>query len=282
MSNKLSEVILLTKSRYANELECWLNWHLNIVKFDHVMLFDNDSPIDVDSIINKFPGKITCTHVHGWPNQYKLYNDYLENTEYKWSITLDDDEYLYISDRYGGAIEGLINDLNSSHPSNKYYIMWVNMLSKEAMQTHTGLFLNTHIYYSYSALNIRIPFSRNNLGKCLHNNSIKYKYYYGSNRGHIPECDDKNDKTVLVNTGEEINSEVVNCEKPYTDCFIAHYQLKNRDDWMKKAFGANAGVYGFKLTFLKPVYDEVYKHHRSFIKCSLLKDRYENYLSENS
>ena len=55
----LSEIILITNHNNKYTLFDWLFWHLNIIKFDHVVLIDNNSTFDVKNICNMFGDKVT-------------------------------------------------------------------------------------------------------------------------------------------------------------------------------------------------------------------------------
>ena len=101
MSKKyVTEVLLLTRSYHSDELECWLEWYINILGVDHISLFDNESTIDVQGIISKYKDKVSYRSISGWPNQHKLYSDYIKESEAQWVIPLDDDEFLYIGNKY--------------------------------------------------------------------------------------------------------------------------------------------------------------------------------------
>ena len=278
-----SEVILLTKSVYEQELYTWIDWYLNVLKFDHVALFDNESFIDVRGIIDKFQtDKISYTSIVGHPYQRELYSKYLTSTNAQWSITLDDDEYLYFSNKYGDTVKDFIECLNEAYHNNMYYIMWTNMLSKEPLSKYNDKLINTHTYYSYEAFNKikQIPFNKNNLGKCFINNDYNYRYLAcdGKHAGHIPECINGNNYAILVNDGSHAK-EIINGLDFNSDCFIAHYQLKNRQEWIRKSTSPIASTKAFRPTFIKPVYDMIYKYKDIFIECNLLKDKYEQYLN---
>lgn len=48
-----SSICLLAKdeNEYINE---WLNWHINVCKFDHIYIYDNESKIPLINLINKY------------------------------------------------------------------------------------------------------------------------------------------------------------------------------------------------------------------------------------
>ena len=94
-----TEAILLTKYSNPQDLEEWLDWHLNKVKFDHVHIFNNESSFDVISVASKYGNRVTVELVAGHPRQYKLYDEYIERrSEAEWVMPIDDDEFLDIGD----------------------------------------------------------------------------------------------------------------------------------------------------------------------------------------
>lgn len=88
------EAILLTKHNDADDLREWIDWHLNVCKFDRIHIIDNDSSIDIPEIIRKYDN-ITYEHVSGHARQYVLYDTYVnEKSSADWIMPIDDDEYL--------------------------------------------------------------------------------------------------------------------------------------------------------------------------------------------
>lgn len=282
-----TEILLLTRSIHPEELYCWLIWHLNILHFDHVVLFDNESPIDVNSVISKFPKeKIEYYYIKGWPNQYKLYNEYLKSPKAQWTIALDDDEYLYLSDLYNSNIHSFIESLTESYKdTNKFYILWTNMFSKEPIEEYSELFINTHTYYSYDACRLikGVWPEDNGWGKTLINNNFSYIYTSEKNLGHIPTCVNGNDKNILVRNGAEINSAHLNTfiiNNLYPHAFIAHYQYKNKKDWKLKCNTQIATHPTFTIKNKINVYSNLYDHKSLFQSCTLLKERLDDYIAD--
>ena len=285
MSKKyLTEALLLTRSYYPDELECWLEWYLNILGFDHIVIFDNDSTIDVQEIIKKYKDRVSYRFLSGWPNQHKLYSDYIKESESQWLIPVDDDEFLYIGDKFNGSVKEFIQTMYSTYNKNKYYSLWVCMVSKEPMEKREGLFINTQDHYSYEAFyNLRRYWGIDNrLGKCFVNTDYSYVYGNHSIAGHIPECLDGDNTTVLVN-GNTTNGDWVikDNEDINKDCFIAHYHTKSKEDWIIKCNRCSVRT---GKSLLSPrslsVYDRLYQNKALFKPCTLLKDRWNNYLNK--
>ncbi len=275
MSNYYSEIVLLTKSDYTDELECWINWYLNILQFNHIVIYDNDSSISIPSIITKFPeDKIEYHPIQGWPNQYQLYTNHVRQSKANWIMALDDDEYLYIGEKFNHNIRNLIDYLYTTYRKNKYYFLWVNMFSPEYHRTRAGLYINTHTSYSYSACR-RIHSSwpwGNDMGKSLINNQFDYEYSFNKDLGHIPRCLN-GDNTTLLYDGTVVNSVCVNTQdKIQEDCFIAHYQYKSDSDWELKCSRPVASSQSYNLKSKKHIYRKLYEYKDMFKSCTLLKD----------
>lgn len=291
MSKKyFSEILLLTKSLYADELQCWLEWHLNILGVDHIVLFDNESIIDVSQVIKSFPqDKIEYHYIQGWPDQYALYNNYLKKTEAQWVIPLDDDEYLYLSDTYKNINQFIIS-LQDRYHRNMFYILWVNMLSGDKIYNHSDLYINTHTYYSFEACRkIAGSWSRDDgWGKCLFNLDQEYSFRTEKHTGHIPLCTNGDNTVVLVNgtATNIINPRSIHSDHLFyrknervfnKDCFIAHYHYRTKEDWVRKCNTWDVSSLHIHLQDKVYVYDKIYEYRSEFLPCVLLKDRWKSY-----
>lgn len=282
MYSYFTEILLLTKSDYPDELECWLNWYLNILKFDHIVILDNESPINIQDIISKFPqNKIEYHYILGWPNQHALYTEYLKKSKAEWVIPLDDDEYLYIGEKHNHNIKDLINYLYTSYRKNKYYFLWLNMFSPNYNKYRTGLFINTHTSYSYLACR-RIYSSwpeDNGWGKCIINTKLEYEYQTNSNVGHIPVCLNGDNTTVLYD-GTETESAYISSNDFQQDCFIAHYQYKSDFDWERKCLRQVVHIPNRTNKSRKHIYRKLYEYKSMFKSCFLLKEMLNTYLTK--
>jgi len=135
------EAMLITKYLNPEDLEEWLDWHLDKLGFDYVHIFDNESNYDVQAVIAKYGDRITYEKVSGTPRQYKLYDDYANNrARSEWIMPIDDDEYFY-------------TDLGTVHDAIDYYmkkfphammlgVRWKHLFPKSFKQERTGRVLD--------------------------------------------------------------------------------------------------------------------------------------------
>lgn len=130
----LTEIVLLTKSYNLQDFKDWCHWHLNIIGFDHIHVFDNESSVDIKSICDTYGNKISYEKIIGWPNQYELYNRYINNeSKAWWVLTIDDDEFLYVSDKYVHNINNVLLNISIDKKWNKIAIGWRNLFPKKYM-----------------------------------------------------------------------------------------------------------------------------------------------------
>lgn len=136
-----TEALLLTKYMNAEDLDEWLDWHLNRVKFDHVHIFDNESDYDVNSVVKKYDDKVSVEQVNGHPRQYKLYDRYIEQeSKSEWVMPIDDDEYLELSEfsSIGDAIDYYSKKLDTSMIA----VRWKHMFPKKFHSERDGKVLD--------------------------------------------------------------------------------------------------------------------------------------------
>lgn len=294
MSKKyFSEIMLLTKSLYADELFCWLEWHLNIIHVDHIVLLDNESPIDIKSILSRFSkDKIEYHLIEGWSDQKELYTHYLRQSESQWVIPLDDDEYLYLGDKYNKDIKTFITTLMDTYHRNMYYILWTNLLSETKLQKHEDLYINTHIFYTFEGCRKMYgDWSRDNgWGKCLVNTDLEYTYGTGrESTCHIPLCINRYSPVVLVNGVRTnlVNPLSIQKEHLYyrkdeidlnKDCFIAHYHYKTKEDWVIKCDRGSVLSKNIILKDKVRIYDKIFEYQKEFKPCTLLRDIWNNHI----
>lgn len=135
MSNKcyLTEVVLLTKSYNLQDFKDWMHWHLDMIGFGHCHVFDNESSVDIKSVCDSYGDKVTYELVKGWPNQYALYNRYINNESPAWWVLpIDDDEFLWMKNFTN------VNDMILFYQSkwkdmSKLSIRWKNMFPKDPL-----------------------------------------------------------------------------------------------------------------------------------------------------
>lgn len=274
-----SEIVLLTRSYYPEELQCWLQWYLDILHIDHIVIFDNESTIDVKSIIELYSDKIEYHYIHGWPNQHRIYTEYSKESQSQWMVALDDDEYLYLSDKYNYSIQKFLEYFSTKYHKNKIYPLWLNMLSKDPIEKREDLYINTHTCYSYRAyLNISKQYSNGNmLGKCFINTDYEYTYIDSVTPcHHIPRCLNGDDEAVVPD-GTFTKSDRVYRPGYIPDCFIAHYQFKTKVDWIRKCNNQLVSTDKWTLKGREGIYDLLYSYKDLFTECSLIKDLWKSY-----
>lgn len=122
-----TEVVLLTKTYNLQDFKDWLHWHLDVVKFDHAHIFDNESSVDIKSVCDSYGDRVSYEKVVGWPNQYGLYNRYInERSRAWWVLPIDDDEYLWMKN-FSNVNDMILHYLKKWPSMNKLSIRWKNM-----------------------------------------------------------------------------------------------------------------------------------------------------------
>lgn len=128
---KFTEVVLLTKSYNLQDFKDWLHWHLDIISFDHCHVFDNESLVDIKSVCDSYGDKVTYELVKGWPNQYALYNRYINSESPAWWVLpIDDDEYLWMKN-FDNVNEMILHYQDKWKDMNKLSVRWQNMFPKD-------------------------------------------------------------------------------------------------------------------------------------------------------
>lgn len=139
----LTEVVLLTKSYNLQDFKDWMKWHLEIIGFDHCHVFDNESSVDIKSICDSYGDKVSYEKIVGWPNQYALYNRYINNESPAWWVLpIDDDEFLYVSEKYKNNVDNMIIQISTTQKDRcKICIGWRNLFPEKYTENR----LNEHL-----------------------------------------------------------------------------------------------------------------------------------------
>ncbi len=125
-----TEVVLLTKSYNLQDFKDWMHWHLDIIGFQRCHVFDNESSVDIKSECQKYGDRVTYELVRGWPNQYALYNRYINNeTPAWWVLPIDDDEFLWMKS-FKNVNQMLLHYQHKWPDMNKMSIRWENKFPK--------------------------------------------------------------------------------------------------------------------------------------------------------
>ena len=97
-------LVCLTKPYNDNDFKLWYKWH-KALGIDKIHVFHNDSDLRIDRYVNP---PDTYQYIHGWPDQWNLFNKILNENTLKFEnqdivMFLDDDEFLWY---------GILNFLN--------------------------------------------------------------------------------------------------------------------------------------------------------------------------
>lgn len=209
-----SEIVLLVKAHNKQDVRDWI-LHYNTFEFDRIVIFDNDSNVNIKkSIVNIDHGNIQYNSIIGWSNQSKLYTNYIKQTDARWTVFIDDDEFLYYKEpikineflsRYENFAGLTVNwQMISSlecciNRPTKSVIDYCLYTSNTGVNTHVKTFVNPTLvdYYLISHLP---KFTENN-----------FAVDYDRNLSPIPACGNWNNNILLY-----------------------HYWVKSKRDWNKK------------------------------------------------
>lgn len=167
-----TEIILITNSNSLKNLFGFIQWYIDILKFEHIVLIDN-YPTNRASDFEDF-SKVSYEHKPGILSQSKIYTEYVNKSKAKWVLPIDDDEFLYISEKFNHNINTFLKSMMNDHFSYKYSFEWHMMFSNTLYQNMPDdLYLNKYIYTTFG-LNTKID--NINLIKTIVNTDIKHLY----------------------------------------------------------------------------------------------------------
>lgn len=280
-----SEIVLLTKTYNLQDFKDWLKWHLDIIHFDHIIVFDNESQVDIKSVCDS-DDRVEYHFVEGWPDQYNIYNRYINNeSKAWWVLPIDDDEFLYVGEKFGHDVNTMLLELQDRWKDMiKLSVGWVNLFPMEFTETRTKSLIENGNAYSFAACdNLRNIWRQSNnwvktFTRMTRNDWIWAFDENGTlvNSGHIPTL--KNRKTysymvdgsvLLKENGHYKANEIM------YDCFLAHYQYKSNSEWIYKCRERKSAA-NKKFDKNKPlVYRKLYDYKNLFNRCNLLSNLWE-------
>lgn len=144
-----SEIILVTNCRNLKNTLLFLYWHLYIIKFDHIIIFDNSDNNILKPYIKLFDNKITYIIKPGIIEQSACYNQCIQNSNARWVLPIDDDEFLYISEKYNHDINCFINHITNKQHAYKYAFNWRLFNSPEDIIESNDFYINMFQYMFY-------------------------------------------------------------------------------------------------------------------------------------
>lgn len=275
------EGICVTKSYNLEDFKCWLKWHLEIIKFDKITVIDNESLVDIESIckenkrINyiKKPGNIT---------HYDLLNEYVNNSDCEWVMPIDDDEFIYVSDKYDNNINTYLTDFKNNHNDNKIIIGWLNLFPITYKETRIENCIQNAICYNQKLWENLTGFDTNRqtsdlyvkciVNRCKEWNYLKYCKCTKSLR-HNPQSKDKEIGFVVNNCSMDKNLNKMQIPtNESNDIIVIHYQYKSNSEWLYKRTKRprigqlwNTGKLMYKKQdYILNSYKEIYDLHYEF------------------
>ncbi len=275
-----SEIFLLTKTYNLQDLKDWLRWHLEVIGFDHVVLFDNESEEDVESLCKDFGDKVEYHKREGIPWQYELYNEYINaHIKSRWVLPIDDDEFVYVSERYHHRVNEALQSLEAQYPEmNKLCIGWLNLFPEKFLKQRTSGLIENATGYSHEAVKIwrqgDLPvktFCKMTQHYEWANRSGLYKKHNPFTVGHEEEVSYLCDGQPLMGSRQETPT------SPESDLFVAHYQFKSDQEWRWKCVNRKAPSNPKVLINHPDYYGRLYRGTQ-IEHCFLLKELWRHFL----
>lgn len=177
-----SEAILITDTDNIFNIIDWLYWHINIIGFDHVILIDNSDKVNIKIVCDIFSEKVKYYKFDGFISQMDIYTKFVNESEAEWVLPIDDDEFLFLSDKYKN-INDFIKINITKFAIYKFAINWICMFSNDLLIDRD--YKNSYIEdftYSYNGENGFIEYL--GLIKTLVNTNI-YHLYISENADEI-------------------------------------------------------------------------------------------------
>jgi len=229
-----SEIVLLTKSYNLQDFKDWMRWHIDLIKCDHIHVFDNESSVNIKEICDSYGSKVSYEAVDGWPDQYGLYNKYVNSSKAEWVLPIDDDEFLWMRNF------NTINDMlrfyqNKWKDMNKFSIGWRNLFPNKFVENrNTNLFENATAWSNEAS---SIWQQGNRPVKTAVRTTQKYEWASRNNlhKVHNPFTIGNETEKSYTCTGERMLQSWQRMPTPSSsDVVLLHYQFKSNSEWFFK------------------------------------------------
>lgn len=193
-----STCVLITNTNNMYNLIDYIYWHLNICNFNKILIFSNNNSSNINNIknvIKLFNTNRIDFEVNNSP-LYEIHNEVLKTVSSKYIMFIDDDEYLYISDKYTD-----INDLLKNKENDnifKFSVNWVHFFNNvlvNSINYETESCLSSFKYYYNKIIFKDIRF---NLIKTIYKTNIEHKIF-SDNSKHIKIKNGINSKSTVWN-----------------------------------------------------------------------------------
>ena len=237
---------------------------MDIIGFQRCHVFDNESSVDIKTECQKYGERVTYELVKGWPNQYALYNRYINNESPAWWVLpIDDDEFLYVSKRYGHRVNNCILDTTLKHPDwCKVCVGWRNLFPEKFTEER----VNPHLVLNATAWSNEAS----EIWQCG-NRPVKtfvhLAYHYdwadrnNQHRTHNPFVIGCDKPGYTLNNEAIVGSWQVKPTIGNEDLILYHYQFKCNTEWKMKCENRKSpGAISFNKNFPQ-LYTKLYTHN---------------------
>lgn len=227
------EAILVTKSRFTQDVIEWLEWHLDKCGFDRVYLVDNDSECNIESAIQRFGNKVIYSKIHGFCRQLKVYEDIINNiSTADWIMPIDDDEFLDLGPYKN--VKEFISHFQGNYPfESMIAIRWKHLFPKVFHSGRNGMKILDYCTEENDVLADLFGIGDKGI-KCMIRRNGKVHYYELSEnprKCHVPSHTACDHARSLV--GEFCNYNIC-----YTtsgeDVRLLHCRYRGYDEWTYK------------------------------------------------
>lgn len=203
-----TEAICLTKYLSETGLKEWIDHHLNI-GFNHIHIFDNESPYPCEQICKEYGDKVSYEYVEGYARHYKLYDDYINGDKCKaeWVLAIDDDEYFELNKDICNNINECIDWYKNKFPNDEMFaIRWKHLFPKKFHTEPTGNILEYCTEENSKMAELFQPMGDRGVKTIVHRKGdIHYEEAEENPRGgHVPVHK-------LANGARLYNGELVRC-----------------------------------------------------------------------
>lgn len=252
----MKHIVCLTKPYNKYDLCQWLNYHNTMGYKIHII--DNSENIDdtewVKTQCDFLGSDSTYEHINGWPNQWQLFTDILNENRYGFNegdyiAFIDDDEYLWYYLDYWKKVE----ELQPQH-KNKEYETLEQYLDRQVNLFNLNVILMPQILMAPKKINIvrdkpniieNAIYARDDSssqGKVFVKYNSSKPYDFNVNKlenGHVPYVNGI--RRSIVNG--VCHSDTTYGDVDLTACLrLYHYHLKSESDWACKWSRGSAAV----------------------------------------
>lgn len=246
------EICLLTRSFYEDDLEEWIKWHLDILKFDHLRIFDNESTIDIEKLV-KGDSRISVEKVSGWPNQVALYQKAYDECKYDWIYFGDSDEFLWYDFEDYKDVNDFIEYKYMLCRMPNIAVWWRLIGCNQPLKEHECTPVRWNLYLQSNAVD--------SMCKCFY--KIKGNFKWNRIFVHVPEPTMYTSDIMgnVIRSSALHNPEII----PKQDAMIFHYYHRTFEEWLIKQKQQNPTRPGIDYTTMVPQ-AETFEEYRKIIE----------------